>query len=833
MKSKYSFMDFLTRETFVGKDDDTQEDIYAVIDKIEIPMIQRDYAQGRTKPGRGDARVLNDTGSRFVRSIFNTLTDDSRQEMELEFIYGSIEARSQQGRRMPEYVFIPLDGQQRLTTLFLLYWYLGMRELDAEQRREHLALLSKFTYLTRLSSRLFCQSICDIKKMSSITFDESPVEVLTDCPWYYKEYRKDPTVSAMLSMLDHIHKLYAECREEGVELLSKMEKLKFYIFPLNKYRLTEDLYIKMNARGKQLSSYENFKADLINWMKTNDDVRFRESVVYRGRTMSYYMAFAQKLDNEWTDIFWQCVPKAQPNEVGRDLAREVDDMFMTFFHRLFYISRILWLQANDQAVASDEVVKYFDRDESAIRYNNNDFESVYRVCLSYETVRSMENFLDRIPRGLTVVNEEFTPVWESAVSGRHIFINTERLSFAPRLVFQAVFDYFSTSDTFDEDMLRDWMRVVWKFAVDPVISNFRYYVESVRIIDTILTKGMGNMLSWLKDNECETGNVAHFGVQYAEECVKAQLIAKDEAWREALADGESHPLLKGRISCLLPEGVDTNIEVYNRYLEAFNAFDLNEPRRLWIRAMLAKIEVGYMFDKELGLSNDHENMKVYINGEFVKPMHALLTDIVEHVSDITAEAVLKRMEGICDEYDVKEGLEWVYPLVKSFTDSDTKEVKNLLADYTHKRKLMVRDGHVYLCYKSRFDHDSVILLNGKRNDVIKALLKSDDISLHKENRLYEESGRYFSGYAIDLVRKLPREDMRLTCIYRVDAESIRLYVGDAEGKEHKVSIHGAQALKIYDSMTDDDIAALIADVERRVAEVQSAEDPFNMAGAEA
>lgn len=833
MKSKYSFMDFLTRETFVGKDDDTQEDIYAVIDKIEIPMIQRDYAQGRTKPGRSDARVLNDTGSRFVRSIFNTLTDDSRQEMELEFIYGSIEARSQQGRRMPEYVFIPLDGQQRLTTLFLLYWYLGMRELDAEQRREHLASLGKFTYLTRLSSRLFCQSICDIEKMSSITLDEGPVEALTDCPWYYKEYRKDPTVSAMLSMLDHIHKLYVECREEGVELLSKMEKLKFYIFPLNKYRLTEDLYIKMNARGKQLSSYENFKADLINWMKTNDDERFRESVVYRGRTMSYYMAFAQKLDNEWTDIFWQCVPKAQPNELGRDLAREVDDMFMTFFYRLFYISRILWLQANDQAVASDDVVNYFDRDESAIRYNNNDFENVYRVCLSYEAVEKIEKFLDRIPRGLTAVNEEFTPVWESTDEGRHIFINTERLSFAPRLVFQAVFDYFSTSETFDEDMLRDWMRVVWKFAVDPVISNFRYYVESVRIIDAILNQGMGNMLSWLKDNGCEIGNVAHFGVQYAEECVKAQLIAKDEAWREALAKGESHPLLKGRISCLLPEGVDTNIEVYNRYLEAFSAFDLNEPRRLWIRAMLAKIEVGYMFDKELGLSNDHENMKVYINGEFVKPMHALLADIVEHVSDITAEAVLKRMEGICDEYDVKEGLEWVSPLVKSFTNSDTKEVANLLADYTHKRKLMVRDGHVYLCYKSRFDHDSVILLNGKRNDVIKALLKSDDISLHKENKLYDASGNYFSGYAIDLVRELPREDMRLTCIYRVDAESIRLYVGDAEGNEHKVPMDGEHTFAISYTMTSDDIAALIADVERRVAEVQSAEDPFNMAGAEA
>lgn len=73
--------------------------------------------------------------------------------------------------------------------------------------------------------------------------------------------------------------------------------------------------------------------------------------------------------------------------------------------------------------------------------------------------------------------------------------------------------------------------------------------------------------------------------------------------------------------------------------------------------------------------------------------------------------------------------------------------------------------------------------------------------------------------------------------YRWGKQQVKELLDDildyANGKGHEVSIHGAQALKIYDSMTDDDIAALIADVERRVAEVQSAEDPFNMTGAEA
>ena len=156
MEDKYSFKEFLTKETYIGIDSETDEEIMGVVSKIEIPMIQRDYAQGRIKEYKGKDIVINDTGSRFLRSIFNTLKENA--EMELEFIYGSVEERPIPKSRDKEYAYIPLDGQQRLTTLFLLYWYFGMRELPKESndRKEHLALLGKFTYLTRTSSRIFC-----------------------------------------------------------------------------------------------------------------------------------------------------------------------------------------------------------------------------------------------------------------------------------------------------------------------------------------------------------------------------------------------------------------------------------------------------------------------------------------------------------------------------------------------------------------------------------------------------------------------------------------------------------------------------------------------------
>ena len=49
MEDKYSFKEFLTKETYIGIDSETDEEIMGVVSKIEIPMIQRDYAQGRIK----------------------------------------------------------------------------------------------------------------------------------------------------------------------------------------------------------------------------------------------------------------------------------------------------------------------------------------------------------------------------------------------------------------------------------------------------------------------------------------------------------------------------------------------------------------------------------------------------------------------------------------------------------------------------------------------------------------------------------------------------------------------------------------------------------------
>ncbi len=78
--------------------------------KIKIPLIQRDYVQGRNTPQVELAR------KNLLQDLAQALT--TSKTVDLNFIYGNIE----------EIYFIPIDGQQRLTTLFLLHVYAFAKE---------------------------------------------------------------------------------------------------------------------------------------------------------------------------------------------------------------------------------------------------------------------------------------------------------------------------------------------------------------------------------------------------------------------------------------------------------------------------------------------------------------------------------------------------------------------------------------------------------------------------------------------------------------------------------------------------------------------------------
>ena len=104
------------------------------VQKIIIPIIQRDYAQGRNTTNIKRVR------KNFLDALFDAVTS---KPITLDFIYGDLDDKG---------ILTPLDGQQRLTTLFLLYWYAAKREnISADEYK----FLKNFSYETILCQLKF------------------------------------------------------------------------------------------------------------------------------------------------------------------------------------------------------------------------------------------------------------------------------------------------------------------------------------------------------------------------------------------------------------------------------------------------------------------------------------------------------------------------------------------------------------------------------------------------------------------------------------------------------------------------------------------------------
>lgn len=250
---------------------------------IEIPIIQRDYAQGRTSD---NATIIREE---LLDAIYQALTE--QEPLEFDFVYGTVEGD----------ILYPLDGQQRLTTFFLLHWYIAQKEQHMDEATK---LLAKFSYTTRTSSRDFCKMLTQIDYRPER--DVSVSEFIKDENGYFRAWDTDPTISHMLTMLDSIHDKFYDTEGLYENLTSEDCLLTFNYLPMEHYALTDELYIKMNARGKALSLFENFKAKFIQHLKQAE---------------LPYEHFEERIDKEWTDLLWDY----------RDDDNTIDKQFMNLF----------------------------------------------------------------------------------------------------------------------------------------------------------------------------------------------------------------------------------------------------------------------------------------------------------------------------------------------------------------------------------------------------------------------------------------------------------------------------------------------------------------------
>ena len=544
---------------------------------IEIPIIQRDYAQGRI--GKEQLRTS------FLKELKEAL--DKKQLLKLDFVYGSVENGDLQ----------PLDGQQRLTTLWLLHWYIALK---AEKLKEASNILKNFSYETRISSREFCKKLCEADFTQFI--EGSVVDFITQQTWFYSSWKQDPTIQAMLSMLggttneeeakDNIEVVFkgGDFNEYWTRLTSEEAPIVFYYQPLKDFGLSDDLYIKMNARGKQLTPFENFKADLIGYVEQ----QAKESEEWK-KLLDAYRGIPILLDTDWMDIFWK----------NKSENYEIDEIYYAFLNRFFWNYYVGYSKETGSKIELTSVYKYLNKDnyatyESLENYTNNKgiplelFEDLQKVLNNFGKYSQDKLLKEVIPNAQWEAPFFFIPEYDD--KGGIIGVNQLQ-----RIIFFAICKYFKEGEG-DENSLKCWMRVVWNLVSGEDIEGLPQIrsIDAVKIaIDYIATLDSHNVYNSLLYQNLITDKPNEFQQRWNEEIEKAKKIYEDITWEEKIIKAENYAFFRGSIRFL--------------FRDAQGNIDWNLFEQKWENAQ------KYFKDKKVGKKESAMN-EAYDNSSLLKAL---------------------------------------------------------------------------------------------------------------------------------------------------------------------------------------------------------------------
>lgn len=309
---------------------------------IRIPEIQRDYAQGRKNE---KAQAIREN---FISSLLPVLTnDDPSKTISLDFVYGY---------QREEGVFEPLDGQQRLTTIFILHWLFCPESCDDLKITTPDGDHARFRYATRISSGKFCDALIhySASKLTALWKQHCKQEELKgkrytfssfikELSWFEWGWRYDPTIVAMLNMMDTVLDILKENNLAPEEIkYDNLDKIVFHRLDLDEFNLGDELYVKMNARGKMLSRFDNLKSTLEEELQRQKEENLAtEQIESDWRTC---------MDANWADYFWQT--RDGSKKIEEEL-NAIEERFHSFLNRIIAFDLSEQLENETIATPSD------------------------------------------------------------------------------------------------------------------------------------------------------------------------------------------------------------------------------------------------------------------------------------------------------------------------------------------------------------------------------------------------------------------------------------------------------------------------------------------------
>lgn len=224
-------------------------------DKIIIPDLQRDYCWGNPHSKDSEESLVDS----FLESIIKVFKHESNKDITMGLIYGYYD-------NLKTYHLQLCDGQQRLTTLFLI---MGVINRYSDNRYREL-LISDFElheddkephllYGIRESSLYFLSDLTTYYFLDSkISYNDIQSQY-----WFLNSYNQDPTIQCILRALETITirlKDFDDIEAFG-DFLQK--HLKFLFYDLTNRQNGEETFVVINTTGEPLSANQNLKPRII------------------------------------------------------------------------------------------------------------------------------------------------------------------------------------------------------------------------------------------------------------------------------------------------------------------------------------------------------------------------------------------------------------------------------------------------------------------------------------------------------------------------------------------------------------------------------------------
>lgn len=263
---------------------------------IVIPDLQRDYCWASTKIVTGDGQSLVEA---YVDDLILASQKGKDAKLKMGLLYGY---------EYPADNVQLCDGQQRLTTLFLISGVClnKLGEEDNALKEEVSSIIlhgntSRLQYAIRDSSLSFINNL-----VQNGAFHTE----ITEEPWFSNEYRRDPSVCNMILAIRQIDGKVANADIAKKLLDYILHNISFLYFDMQSRTYSEEQYVILNTTGYSLTPTEHVKPKLLGKL--------------RGEQLAEY---SERWES-WEQFIWSHRPEDDDNFT----VDEWFDRFLTIFY---------------------------------------------------------------------------------------------------------------------------------------------------------------------------------------------------------------------------------------------------------------------------------------------------------------------------------------------------------------------------------------------------------------------------------------------------------------------------------------------------------------------